>query len=269
MSVRVGLLTGRTSYPDWFVTALERMVAETDAEIVLLIADADRDPSQRTVDRSGVIDRLKSPLSDLKSATFGKPVTYHRESEIQALAGIDTVESSFECVGEYRLQAPPELVTEISERTDVLIHNGVGILTGEMLTAPEYGILSYHHGNIRKYRGGPPGLWEFLHRKETAGVTLQRLKEELDAGEILVEKSVRIRSATSWPEVLRRLYDASTDMLVTGVERVTDSAFEPTTVEELGTLYKSTDVGRRERIATVLETCRRTGRNAISNRKPV
>lgn len=36
-------------------------------------------------------------------------------------------------------------------------------------------MLSYHHGDMRRYRGQPPGFWELYNGEREIGVTVQRL----------------------------------------------------------------------------------------------
>jgi len=68
---------------------------------------------------------------------------------------------------------------------DLLIRCGTGILRGEILSAARHGIISFHHGDNRVYRGSPPAFWEVFYRSETTGFTIQQLTEELDGGNVL------------------------------------------------------------------------------------
>ncbi|MFA9427630.1 formyltransferase family protein [Natronorubrum sp. A-ect3] len=124
-----------------------------------------------------------------------------------------------------------------SAELDLLFRRGFGIIKGDVLSAPSHGVLSYHHGNIREYRGRSPGVWEFANDERTAGVTLQRLTSTLDGGEIVVEKTIDITDCRTWQNVRQRLFDNSTDMLATACTRLEDPEFGPTHTDELGPLY--------------------------------
>jgi hypothetical protein len=76
---------------------------------------------------------------------------------------------------------------------DLLIRCGAGILRGEILHAARLGIISFHHGDNRVNRGSPPGFWECYHEWPQTGFIIQRLTEELDAGEVLVRGSFGTR----------------------------------------------------------------------------
>src|SRR6266511_886844 len=69
---------------------------------------------------------------------------------------------------------------------DLLIRCGAGILHGDVLHASRLGIISIHHGDNRINRGSPAGFWECYYEWPQTGFIIQRLTEELDAGEVLV-----------------------------------------------------------------------------------
>jgi hypothetical protein len=80
----------------------------------------------------------------------------------------------------------PDLNRIREERFDLLIRCGKGILKGAILTSARLGILSFHHGDNRLIRGGPPGFWEVYYRYPRTGFIVQRLTEELDGGAVLM-----------------------------------------------------------------------------------
>src|SRR6266853_295194 len=76
---------------------------------------------------------------------------------------------------------------------DLLIRNGSGILRGDILHASRFGVISFHHGDNRINRGGPAGFWECYYEWPQTGFIIQRLTEELDAGDVLVRGSFATR----------------------------------------------------------------------------
>jgi len=72
------------------------------------------------------------------------------------------------------------------EQFDLLIRCGKGILKGGILTSARLGIVSFHHGDNRVIRGGPPGFWEVYYRQPRTGFIVQRLTEELDGGGVIM-----------------------------------------------------------------------------------
>lgn len=80
-----------------------------------------------------------------------------------------------------------DLETFKSLELDVVLRFGFGILKGEVLNIPTYGIWSFHHGNPRKYRGGPAAFWEIFNGDSITGSMLQQLTEQLDQGQLIRE----------------------------------------------------------------------------------
>lgn len=78
----------------------------------------------------------------------------------------------------------------ISSKIDVLVRANSGILKGDILKTTKHGILSYHLGDNRTNRGGPPGFWEVLNNEPSTGFIIQRLSAELDGGEVLFRGNI-------------------------------------------------------------------------------
>jgi hypothetical protein len=75
-------------------------------------------------------------------------------------------------------------------KLDLLVMAGSGILKGEILSSCPFGIISFHHGDNSRNRGGPPGFWEVFHKEPSTGFIVQRLTEELDGGGVLLSGSI-------------------------------------------------------------------------------
>jgi hypothetical protein len=81
---------------------------------------------------------------------------------------------------------PPEVIEQIrAESPAVMIKFGMGLL--EVPASSQFGvpIISYHHGDPDAYRGRPAGFYELLNGERAVGQIVQRLSNELDAGQIL------------------------------------------------------------------------------------
>ena len=74
---------------------------------------------------------------------------------------------------------------------DVFVRFGFGILKGPILGIPKHGVWSYHHDDPERIRGLPPCFWKIYRGHAWTGFFLQRLSEELDAGECILQGKVR------------------------------------------------------------------------------
>jgi hypothetical protein len=113
--------------------------------------------------------------------------------------------------------AADDLAAIRAHRPDVLIRFSYGIIRGEILELPRYGVWSFHHGDVERYRGGPPAFWEVMRGDDVSGAILQRLTERLDGGIVLrrgwfstvkhsyVRNADRVRlGGTAWPAQMCR-----------------------------------------------------------------
>lgn len=71
------------------------------------------------------------------------------------------------------------------QHLDVMLRFGFRIIRGPILETARYGVWSFHHGDNREYRGGPPMFWEMYEGNPVCGVTLQILTDQLDGGKVI------------------------------------------------------------------------------------
>jgi hypothetical protein len=84
----------------------------------------------------------------------------------------------------YRLREE-DLARVRAEHFDVLLRFCDGILKGDILEAARHGVITFHHGDTRINRGGPPAFWEVYRRQSATGFIVQQLTEEPDGGKVL------------------------------------------------------------------------------------
>ncbi len=78
---------------------------------------------------------------------------------------------------------------------DLIIRFSFNIISGEILNASKNGIWSFHHADNDINRGGPAGFWEVFLKQTNTGVTLQRLSNNLDGGDI-IDKAFYVTQST-------------------------------------------------------------------------
>lgn len=260
-TVRVGVLLSSYTLREWEKQALVELFnhPEINATPEVLIVDTSQTSTQ---------DAIRSHLADLSlwkvyrlvtltlSSVSGDP-WYSITTPVSKIDAFDDTEI-IECapipadgLGNELPSAAVSALTEV----DVAIRFGFGIIKGDALTAPKYGMLSYHHGDLKKYRGRPAGFHEFSNREPTVGVTVQRLNESLDGGEIAASTEVEIGDTVSWREVLDRLYQASPTLLPMAIQNCIDSSENLTEPNSLGDLY--TMPSNRQTVKYLIERWRR------------
>ncbi|OVE85749.1 formyltransferase family protein [Natronolimnobius baerhuensis] len=252
----VGLLTEPYLY-EWQVRALKRLYERTDLEVTLVVSN-ERNAAcviddWNTRDRIGLED-VRQFLTEIhreRAWTFvlaernlarlvgeTAPLWHRRALEdVSALTGTAHVQCRPDLTGSWA-EFPESVVSQVEHRCDVVIRFGFGLIRGDILEAPDYGVLSFHPADIRRFRGlGPPAI--FYDGRSVAGATLQRLTDSIDGGEIVAVDDVPIDDCDTMWDVFDRTATLQIDLLADGLENLSDPSFEPTTVpeSELGAFY--------------------------------
>lgn len=137
-------------------------------------------------------------------------------------------------------------LSEISSiKPDVLLLiNGFGIIKKDMLSIAPLGILSYHHGDMRKYRGMPPAFWELYNNEKEISVTVQKLSSGLDCGIPMDEKKFLIDKNESLKSLRRRIYSESTDMMHRALINLSNPDFKIQPIQSFGKVYTLPSFGQ-------------------------
>lgn len=114
---------------------------------------------------------------------------------------------------------------------------GFGIIKEPLLSLAPKGILSYHHGDMRKYRGQPVGFWELYNNETEMGVTVQRLSAGIDKGTPIVEKTIHIERKDNVATLRDRALDSSTDMIHEALRLIQQPDFKPTAIDHYGPIF--------------------------------
>lgn len=242
------------------VRSLELAVEKTGVDIPLVIVNDDEDPDYdpeaeaKTVNEGFSLDAARLFFDVLKrerawtfviaekklAEEFGSRIEPSRRvhvDDVSAFADADVRRVSPQSDGNWN-ELPPAVAEEVGESCDVAVRYGFGLLKGDVLHAPEYGVLSFHPADIRQYRGmGPPQA--YLDGRKQMGVTLQRLNEEIDAGEIIAYNEIEVDDhATLW-EIYDDLHDLQARLLAEGIENLRNPSVEPTIPDSLGPYYST------------------------------
>jgi len=248
---RIALLVGDTAVPRWFARSVRRLLDDAEVTLPLLVVPSTPEKTTHPEKDLAFYMREVQQKGSWLPVGLAQRVASHALGPIPELERVPLKGIVDDELTELRTELKPaeglgynfstEAVEKIESSADLALHWGVGVLKGNVLSAPTYGVVGAHHGDIRAYRGGPPGFWEYVNREPTATVTIQRYTEQLDGGELLAERVVSIDDAPTWRAVRRRLCRATPPAMVEAVRTATDDSRSPTSVEDLGPVYSGDD----------------------------
>lgn len=260
--LRVAVLADR-SLTEWQQRALEYAREQVDVNYKLVVVD------ESTTERTSATSYLRAPVQLYREYGFW-PLVILDYSIWARLSGNDgyynqrqrvpikdvAVLSDAEHIPVEPLvedawrEIPTPVVDRLREECDVAIRFGFGLLCGDILDAPKYGVLSFHPADITEYRGQGPEQ-TFIQDDDVGGSTLQRLSESIDGGEIIARCHIDVSDARTLEEVWRRINELQIQLLSDGLANLLDSEFSPEQPRKLGEYHSHTE---RNRLAFVYQT---------------
>jgi methionyl-tRNA formyltransferase len=79
------------------------------------------------------------------------------------------------------------------------------ILPPAVLEAPRLGCINVHASLLPKYRGAAPIQWALLRGETTTGVTIMRMNERMDEGDMLLQRETAIEPGETYGALQQRL----------------------------------------------------------------
>ncbi len=186
--LRVGVLVDAFEQPRWALSVLQDIRLCPCADLVVTIRNAAPPPtlsfSQRLTRKwRSLLYSWYTAWDDAKYATPGDPLVM---CDAKRILGTVSVIDVVPRMTVHTDRFEDDDIRRIRELDlDVILRFGFRLLRGAIFSSARYGVWSYHHGDNRKYRGGPPCFWEVAEGNSVTGSMLQVITEELDAGRVL------------------------------------------------------------------------------------
>lgn len=117
---------------------------------------------------------------------------------------------------------------------DLAVSLGNRIIGPHVFGVPRHGMINLHHGAIPAYRGGPPAFWELHDGAATMGVTVHRVDEKLDHGEVLARGQVPVEPGDDPASLMRRARGIDYALVADAIRAIAAGAITPTEVDLSG-----------------------------------
>lgn len=112
---------------------------------------------------------------------------------------------------------------------DFLIVEDYGlILPKKLLDIPKYAPLNIHHSLLPKYRGPSPAPFVILNGDKISGVSIIRMIEEVDAGDILAQKEYTLSEDETTDSLLTKLNEMGGELVVEVIKQYLEGSAKPT-----------------------------------------
>ena len=123
----------------------------------------------------------------------------------------------------------PETLEQIRRwQADLIVVAAYGkILPKTVLSLPSYGCINVHASLLPKYRGAAPIQWAMLRGEKITGVTIMQMNERMDAGDILLQKTIPIAPDDTGKTLHNKLAPLGAQMLMETVALVKKDELRP------------------------------------------
>lgn len=127
-----------------------------------------------------------------------------------------------------KVKEPSFVETLATLEADVIVVAAFGqLLPKEILHMPRFGCLNIHASLLPCYRGAAPIQWAVIDGKEKTGVTIMRMDEGLDTGDMLLVKEVPVSPGETGGSLFDKLSEAGSALIVEALKALKGSGLTP------------------------------------------
>jgi methionyl-tRNA formyltransferase len=101
------------------------------------------------------------------------------------------------------------------------------ILPAEVIRGPRRGCINIHPSLLPKYRGAAPINWALIRGEQETGVTIMRMDEGVDSGDILLQEATPIGAEETFGELHDRLAEMGADLLLISLVMLETGTLQP------------------------------------------
>ncbi len=204
-------------FADWQAKTITHLLGLDDVNLSLLIID-DRKCNSNELDKSNIFYYFKE--KDLKDAINKSIFSLYERHTKQNSSSCSSVDLSKKIEVAERLNInmdkgdsskyfPKDDLSKIKNYDlDFILHFAFEDIKGSILDVPNFGIWSFHHGDIRHYKGGPEAFWEIYYDEPVTGSVLQKLTNNYH-GDIILKKGFFSTISNSWSKNLDQVFYGS------------------------------------------------------------
>lgn len=114
-----------------------------------------------------------------------------------------------------------KFLDEIRElEIDVIINQSQNILKSELLSIPKIGVINRHNALLPKNRGRLTPFWVLFKGEKETGVSIHFVTEELDAGDIIVQKKFAVEKNDNFNTIVKKNYELAPKAMLEALDKL-------------------------------------------------
>jgi methionyl-tRNA formyltransferase len=111
-------------------------------------------------------------------------------------------------------------------KPDVIINQAPGILRESFLDTATIGVLNRHNALLPKNRGRFSPFWALYKQEQYTGVTIHFVVKELDAGDIVIQKRIKISKNETVSSLVKKCYSIAPSAMIEAIEKLEAGGYE-------------------------------------------
>lgn len=111
------------------------------------------------------------------------------------------------------------------------------ILPQNFFTIPKLGTINVHPSLLPKYRGADPVFWQIVKHEKKPGVTIHFIEEKIDAGPIILQKSIKMTTKENEESLNKKLKKIGINLLIKSLVEITKINFKPKSQNKKSTYF--------------------------------
>lgn len=123
----------------------------------------------------------------------------------------------------WEIKSPNEknFLNEISNlNIDIIINQSQNILKKEILSIPKIGVINRHNALLPKNRGRLTPFWVLFKGENETGVSIHFVTEELDAGDIIVQKKIKVEKNDNFNILVKKNYEIAPIAMLEAIDKL-------------------------------------------------
>lgn len=155
-----------------------------------------------------------------------------------------------------KLSGSKEMERVLELMPDVIVTAAFGqFLPEKLLHAPTFGSVNVHASLLPKYRGGAPVHYAIINGEKETGVTIMRMVRQMDAGDILTQRTVPIGPTDNVGTMFDKLSLVGRDLLLDTLPLIVEQKITPIPQEEEKATY-APNISREDEKINWVKTAR-------------
>ena len=214
--IKIGVLIDSLILQNWIIWILDKLSTHDNIQFDFIVINKNK---QTTKKKSSFSKKFFMLILFLEKKILWDNLNELHESAYKIPTNVKIYNEKADKKGIGYYFTKNTIINIKSHKPDLILRFGFGILRGELLNIPKYGVWSYHHGDNKFNRGKPSCFYEILHGEHREGAILQKLNNQLDNGKVIDRVHTKVIN-NSMLLTMNQLFKSSKQMMINNIVKL-------------------------------------------------